>query len=164
MGRYNALDIANFIICKAKEKRMEITHLKLQKLLYYVVAEYIKLPKGEYLINEPIYKWQYGPVVASVYHEFKTHGNSPITEPIRYLPNDYDITNKESINFIEPYIKNEELKVNKELEFAVNHVLKKLGKEDAFILVDRTHKEQAWHNNSDEYSAEDLLHWTKKVL
>ncbi len=41
--KYNALDIANYIIWYVNENRkdiQDITNLKLQKLLYYVAANY----------------------------------------------------------------------------------------------------------------------------
>ena len=46
-----------------------ITHLKLQKLLYYAQGIYLAL-KGEPLFKENIEAWQHGPVVKDVYGTF----------------------------------------------------------------------------------------------
>ena len=71
--KYNALDIANYIIWYANENRkdiQDITNLKLQKLLYYVAANYYIL-YDKRLFEEQIEKRKYGPAVQSVYQTFK---------------------------------------------------------------------------------------------
>lgn len=54
-----------------------ITHLKLQKLLYYAQGVYIAIT-GKKLFHENILAWQHGPVVAEVYEEYKTCGKDNI--------------------------------------------------------------------------------------
>ena len=56
-----------------------ITHLKLQKILYYAQADYLVENKGIPLFEEPIEAWQYGPVVRSVYDKYKQFGRNPIS-------------------------------------------------------------------------------------
>jgi len=47
-----------------------ITHLKLQKLLYYAQAWSLSI-KGKRLFNEKICAWAHGPVIKEVYDEYK---------------------------------------------------------------------------------------------
>lgn len=53
-----------------------ITHLKLQKLLYYLKVWGIV--SGEELVEGDFVKWQYGPVNKEVYDAFKNYGNTVI--------------------------------------------------------------------------------------
>lgn len=53
--------------------------MKLQKLMYYICCDYVaktdKMP-----INEYFEVWKFGPVLPSVYEEFRQFGSNPITE------------------------------------------------------------------------------------
>ena len=76
-----AMDFANYLIWSAKEKfNKGITNLQLQKFLYFAYVKYL-IRNNEKLFNDPIEKWQYGPVVPSVYHSFKDYGFFEINEP-----------------------------------------------------------------------------------
>jgi uncharacterized phage-associated protein len=70
--------IANIFLNKAKEEGVELTALKLQKLVYYA-AGYYSAATNEPLMNCSIEAWEYGPVVPQLYHEFKEFGGKPIT-------------------------------------------------------------------------------------
>lgn len=52
--------------------------MKLQKLVYFAQGWHLAL-LGEPLIAGPVEAWPYGPVVPSLYHEFKHFGNGEIT-------------------------------------------------------------------------------------
>ena len=75
---YNALAVANEFIERAKAANQIISPLKLQKLIAFAHGWHLAL-YGEPLIDEEVQAWDYGPVVASVYHEFKNFGSGPIT-------------------------------------------------------------------------------------
>lgn len=74
-----ATDVANFFISVSlTEKEDYITNLKLNKLMYY--AQGWSLARlGKPLFQSDIQAWKYGPVVPSVYHDYKNCGYSPIT-------------------------------------------------------------------------------------
>lgn len=74
---YRAVEIANFFLSKYG-KTNEITPMKLIKLIYLAHAWHLGL-KGTPLIDENPEAWKYGPVIPSVYHEYKYFGNKPIT-------------------------------------------------------------------------------------
>ena len=69
--------IANYFLEKARAAGDEISPMKLQKLVYYAHGWHLGI-LGEPLIDEQVEAWQYGPVIRSLYHEFKEFGNQPI--------------------------------------------------------------------------------------
>lgn len=73
-----ATDLSNNILLRGKRDHIKITPMKLQKLLYYVCRDYVK-ETGQTPINEEFSVWQFGPVLLSVYGEFKGFGKKPIT-------------------------------------------------------------------------------------
>lgn len=74
---YTPQDIANYFLDRAEENGEKITAMKLQKLVYIAYGWYLAL-KGERLFVEQIEAWQHGPVIPSLYHEFKRFRGSPI--------------------------------------------------------------------------------------
>lgn len=92
MGKgYSALDIATWFIYKTNAEIKEnqainddyeiyegVTHLKLQKLLYF--AQGISLAKNNVvLFNDKIEAWEHGPVVKTVWKKFSSKGRNEIT-------------------------------------------------------------------------------------
>lgn len=80
---HSALDIANYFILLANQQYVDvgtpegITNLKLQKILYFAQAAHLAV-NDKPLFDEEILAWKFGPVVKSVYEEFRKFGNSPI--------------------------------------------------------------------------------------
>lgn len=168
---YNAMDVANYIVTKANERGQPITHLKLQKILYYVVAKHLK-DTGEYLITEPICKWQFGPVVKEVYHTFKTYGSEPIKTPYAYLTKNSVFTPDENgafpefiLEFAKPDEINEKLDEEELFKRTVNKVMDELLLKGSFELVERTHREDAWlSNKSAIFAREKELEYSHNEL
>jgi uncharacterized phage-associated protein len=78
--------VARYFINKSAETGVELTPMKLIKLVYLAHGWYLGI-KGEALINEEIQAWKYGPVIESLYHAFKRYGNKQIpAEEIKQLP------------------------------------------------------------------------------
>jgi len=80
-----ALTVANNIIARASEEKIQVSPMKLQKLLYFIYKEYLKI-SGASLFAERFEVWKYGPVLPSVYDEFKEFGVKPINR--RYTRGD----------------------------------------------------------------------------
>jgi uncharacterized phage-associated protein len=74
---YSAPLIAHAFVKKGLETGKPVTQMKLQKMVYF--AHGYHLAKfGEPLIREDFEAWQFGPVVPSIYNEFRLHGSDPI--------------------------------------------------------------------------------------
>lgn len=119
MAKPTALQIARYIVRVAQSKGEPISNLKLQKLLYYAQGWHLAF-NGNSLFNDDIQAWVHGPVVSSVYSQFKGYGYSPI--PVH--PRKVDLPNKV-----------------KEL---LKAVLLTYLKFDAFTLETMTHEEKPW--------------------
>ena len=65
-----ALDVASYILAKLKESGREVTHMKLEKLLYYCQA-WSTVWDEKALFEERIEAWINGPVVPSVYSRLR---------------------------------------------------------------------------------------------
>ncbi|WP_169981218.1 Panacea domain-containing protein [Tautonia rosea] len=74
---YSAKTIANYFLGKSFENEISVSPMKLQKLVYYAHGWHLGLT-GRPLIDEQIEAWPYGPVVDSLFHEFKDFGKAPI--------------------------------------------------------------------------------------
>ncbi|NQS97029.1 MAG: SocA family protein [candidate division Zixibacteria bacterium] len=85
---YEAKAVANYFLDLAWSKKEEISPMKMQKLIYYAHGWHLAI-YDKPLLNELIEAWRYGPVIPSVYHEFKEFGNEQITK----YATDFDIEN-----------------------------------------------------------------------
>ena len=96
------LEIANFFIEKSLSTGRELTPMKLVKLVYISHGWHLGLTEKP-LIAEAAQAWKYGPVIISVYHDFKKYGGRQITslEPSlpssRYYP---IVTDTELVRFL----------------------------------------------------------------
>ena len=71
--------VANSFLKLSFQSGRLVTPLKLIKLVYMAYGWWLAVMR-ERLFDEPIEAWEYGPVVPSLYHEFKRYGRSPILE------------------------------------------------------------------------------------
>ncbi|OEH86033.1 hypothetical protein BHU72_14470 [Desulfuribacillus stibiiarsenatis] len=68
-------DVTNFFLCKnIPNSKYEITHLKLQKLLYYAQAWHLAIFDGRPLFDEDFEAWVHGPVNREIYEVYKGYG------------------------------------------------------------------------------------------
>jgi len=75
----NALTVANTVLYRAFGENRDITPMKLQKMVYFVYKKYLK-DTGYPLFPERFEAWQYGPVLTSVYEEFKSYASNHIKD------------------------------------------------------------------------------------
>ena len=102
---YNALDIAEYIIKYEDAKDHLINNLKLQKVLYFLQAQFV-VSTGNSLFDEEIVAWDFGPVVMSVYNRYKVYAGASIFINNSGCRNAYiDPVHKEIINKILEYIR-----------------------------------------------------------
>jgi len=76
---FPATAIANELIDRAAESRATLTQINIQKLVYFAHGWHLAW-SDKPLILDSIEAWQYGPVVRSLYSQFRRFGSDPITE------------------------------------------------------------------------------------
>lgn len=119
---YSVVDIAKKIISKTDTERGDIiSNLKLQKMLYYMQGFHLAA-FNEPLFEEEIEAWQYGPVVPSVYEEFKSFGSGAIELEEGYSP----------------------IELKEEEEDLFGCVYEEYGQFSAIKLMNMTHDESPW--------------------
>jgi uncharacterized phage-associated protein len=78
----SAAAAVNWFIKKNRTDRVDLTHLKIQKLLFFAQGWHL-VHRGASLFEENIQAWKHGPVVEAVYHALQRLGkHEVITEPI----------------------------------------------------------------------------------
>ncbi|MEK5108234.1 type II toxin-antitoxin system antitoxin SocA domain-containing protein [Cytobacillus sp. FSL K6-0129] len=134
MTVYRALDVADYIVHYCIETGKNISHLKLQKILYFLEAHY--LVNDSTLFTDDISKWRLGPVVESVYHEYKEFGSNNI----KYIPNriSIDDTGKVSVSSFNVDI------IDEHDKNVINTIVDKYSSIGPFILVNATHEHTPW--------------------
>ncbi|MBD5226811.1 MAG: DUF4065 domain-containing protein [Bacteroidales bacterium] len=122
---YSVDNIANMLLISFEnmEDGELLTNMKLQKMLYYQQGFHLAY-FDEPLFEEEIEAWLYGPVVKSIYTEYKRFGKKGIAGN-----HDTDFT---FVNDIELALFNE-----------VNKVY---GRYSAIGLMEMTHKETPWNS------------------
>lgn len=131
MAKFTCFDIADYFLTLPDEDIGDsITHLKLQKLLYYAQGFSLAL-YGELLFSEPIEAWEHGPVIRLIYDYYKMLRATPI------FP-------QEGIDFS---------KYDEKTKGLLNEVYEQYGQYSAWKLRDMSHSEEPWvkgDNRSDK--------------
>jgi uncharacterized phage-associated protein len=73
----SAKNISDFFLVKAIETQSFISNLKLQKLVYYAQAWHLGIAEKE-IFQEDFQAWVHGPVLPSLYHDYKHFRWAPI--------------------------------------------------------------------------------------
>ena len=124
---YSVLDVAKYIIQYCKIQGYYISNLKLQKILYFVQAEFLVV-SNRACFREEIEAWDFGPVVPEVYHEYKCFGSS------RIIDNSFDYTN-----------------ITKNDRTLIEGIVDECSKYSASQLVELTHKQRPWKDAYQKY-------------
>lgn len=78
MAKTTAAAVADYILAYAAERGVAVTHLKLQKLLYFCYGCYLART-GEELFAEPLEAWPKGPVEPGQWRRFAGFHAAPIS-------------------------------------------------------------------------------------
>tara|TARA_B100000678_G_scaffold289465_1_gene300082 strand:+ start:1765 stop:2310 length:546 start_codon:yes stop_codon:yes gene_type:complete len=73
----NARAVANQFLDWADQEGVEISNMKLQKMLFFAHADFT-VETGRPLLSEAFQAWDYGPVIPQVYRSFSTTGSRSI--------------------------------------------------------------------------------------
>lgn len=134
---YKALDVARYIINYSNEQGYGVSNLKLQKLLYFVQAEFLAYSDDKKpCFREEIEAWGFGPVVPCVYQEFKQYGSSNIPTVKEYfeVSENWDVIKRK---FREGIIRNRDRE-------RINDIVDGLSDYSAAYLVNITHHQAPW--------------------
>ena len=106
-SKYDVLSVCRHVVNYCNENNLYIDNLKLQKLLYFIQAQFLFESNGrEACFREEIVAWPYGPVVVEAYEEFKIFGSSIIPE-VHYITElNTETWEFEKVSFIDPLIGN----------------------------------------------------------
>lgn len=126
---YSAIDVAKYIILFCKENGYSISNLKLQKLLYFVQAQFL-VTTGEPAFSEDIEAWDFGPVVPEVYQYFKVWGSSEL--PL-FLAKDA------------------KSRIYRRDQKNMDEILEECAPYSASSLVDITHNQDPWFDAYERY-------------
>lgn len=74
---HSAKAIANFFLDQSDRDGRQMTQMKLHKLVYYAHGWHLGL-RDQPLIDETVEAWKYGPVIRSLWDEFRDAGSKPI--------------------------------------------------------------------------------------
>jgi len=77
---YSPKAIANYFLLRGKREDVPIDPMKIQKLVYFAHGWQLAI-SGKPLIDERVDAWPFGPVIPTLYHEFKQYGSRTIQGP-----------------------------------------------------------------------------------
>lgn len=127
---YNALDIAEYIIKYEAEKDHTLSNLKLQKILYFLQAQFV-VSHNAALFKEDIVAWDFGPVVEVVYYNYNLFGSASIFLNPSRMRNEY---------------------IAKSHREVINSLLDEIRPYSSTDLVDICHRQKPWINARMRYS------------
>lgn len=127
--KYSALFVSKYLIVAARERGIQVSNLKLQKLLYFLQGLFFSLT-NEFLFDDDFVAWNYGPAIPRVYCEYRYNSSEPILAKFPGI----------SFNNMDELVKT-----------VVSIVLSVFGKYSAQELADAMRHEKPWqkhHNGS----------------
>ncbi len=142
MKTHSALAVANWFLDRGSADHADLSPMKLQKLIYFAHGWSLAINDVP-LIQEFPEAWDYGPVIPSVYHEFKKFGGNPITQKATKLDADgaLKLQNLLRVKFVEPKITDDQ-----EAERLLAKIWEVYGKLTGIQLSNMTHaKDGAWY-------------------
>lgn len=140
---YPSAAIANWFLDRASKDNVTLSPMKLQKLIYFAHGWSLAILNAP-LIEEHPEAWDYGPVIPSIYHEFKEFGAGAITARATELSTASKEGGTFLLNgrFIEPSVGADDHNTNALLE----RVWQVYGKFSPVQLSNMTHAPKgAWH-------------------
>lgn len=119
---YRALSVARYIIERCHSQNRTISNLKLQKILYFVQAEFL-VSTNQPCFAEEIEAWDFGPVVPEVYQEYKIFGSANIPVFRRGVGS---------------------ITISRDDQELINGIVDECAQYSASALVDITHRQTPW--------------------
>lgn len=93
---YKASLLAKYIVDKCTNDGRPITNLQLQKILYFIQLNFIRI-LNKLAFEDDMEAWQHGPVVPEVYGEYSYCGGTPIYQTYAGIKEKINIGNEKDI-------------------------------------------------------------------
>ena len=74
---YKPSHVANAFLFRARNEGVVVDHLKIQKLVYFQQGWFLAT-RDRPAVGELFEAWPYGPVLSTLYNDFKGYGSKPI--------------------------------------------------------------------------------------
>lgn len=133
--------VANWLLDKAEEEGSAhgkfLTQIQLNKLAYFAYGFYAG-DSGKKMFQNDIEAWKHGPVVPTLYHEFKRFRYSPITKKENGRSYFFDEVNDTSIT---PSLTKEDIEDKENILDALNFTWAILGNSTSGQLIEISHDE-----------------------
>lgn len=139
---YKAIDIARYVINYCNKHDYDITNLKLQKMLYFIQGGFY-LQKNKPCFEDDFECWQYGPVIPSVYSDFKIFGSNQLPEV--HTLRKYNFEKGEYIHYDWDFSFEDDSDAR-----LVDAYIDVLSKRTTYDLVRISHNQSPWRNNYEE--------------
>lgn len=125
LPKLNSVELAEYLLSKTGA----VSHLKLQKLLYYVQAYHLAI-LDEPIITEDFEAWMHGPVVRRVWDAYRH---------LSVKNDSFELTEagQQNANTVA-------LKMNQDQRDLIDDVVAEYGQHSAYKLECLTHSEQPW--------------------
>lgn len=137
---HNFRAVANFFIDKAKSENKLLSHMQIQKLLYFAHGIYLAIYRSP-LIDKTFQAWKHGPVIPELYFDLSPFGSHGIKKKLTEVKN---TTGKSKI--CEPSVNSKDQNL---LEL-LNFIWEQFGGYDGLKLSYLTHvKDSPWDKNYD---------------
>jgi uncharacterized phage-associated protein len=163
--KVDVIDLSSFLINYSIKNEIELNHLKLQKLLYYIQAWHLVYFEKQNIFDDLPEAWVNGPVYRRVYDEFKNwrmYDEFCIKDECKNKFDDYFTQSKEKLELTEEQWK------------YLDSILTHYSTMSHERLVYLTHLEDPWNNarkgiepftySNQIISEEDMFNYYSKLL
>jgi uncharacterized phage-associated protein len=99
---YGADQVARLFLSITDPEDNDVSNLKLQKLCYYAQG-LCSAMRGAPLFRDRIEAWDHGPVVPSLYHQYKQYGSQPIPSVTDFTWADLEHADRQALSDIYDY-------------------------------------------------------------
>ncbi|UQS81990.1 DUF4065 domain-containing protein [Bombilactobacillus folatiphilus] len=154
-----AMDVADYIITKAKKLSTPVSNLQLQKIMYYLnVIHLVENGVDQPLIDDARFqRWPFGPVISSVYHEYSNNGGMDIEKPQDHGTLAWDDKEEDFKFFSKKFDASDFHVKHRDDEKFIDTYIKELLKYPAYKLVGYSHMEDQWKEKDYNESYDDYL-------
>lgn len=175
---FPAKAIANCFLDQANHESYESIHIvpntassispmKLLNLVYFAHGCHLALT-DQPLVKEPIEAWHFGPIISTLYNEFKIWGNSPILKYATHVDNQGKVHSSKLPNNITKNYSNNNLKHNLEADFArslIEKVWQIYGVKSSVQLANLSHDPQSpWAEQINCNNCNEHNHNNQKII